>query len=155
MNIKNKKFLDKEFVKSNLLILEETLRHLDIFIRVVETKVEEEYLEFLCEVALGTHIRDIIAVKDDIALALASPTGGVEITAPIKGRALISIKLPLRNSFERKKGKYKIIRIVSQPKRQSLLEYLAEFFADLLLVISNLFLWSSRLLRNLMERKIN
>ena len=47
--------------------------------------------------AIGTKLSKISALSNDLALALAAPTGQVRIEAPIPGRSLVGIELPNRS----------------------------------------------------------
>ena len=46
----------------------------------------------------GTKLSKISALSNDMALALAAPTGQIRIEAPIPGRSLVGIELPKSRS---------------------------------------------------------
>jgi DNA segregation ATPase FtsK/SpoIIIE, S-DNA-T family len=49
------------------------------------------------QIALGTKLSKITALANDLALALAAPTGQIRIEAPIPGRSLVGIEIPNRS----------------------------------------------------------
>lgn len=75
----------------------------------------------------------------DIAIAIASPTGDVEIIAPIPGRTLVGIKLPFGKHIEQKPEKYKVIRIETERiVYKGILPQLKRFFIVLLKLLVKL-----------------
>ena len=91
--IKQKVLTRDEQVKANVFIIEKTLESFGIYSKVVEVDILDNMVHFSLEIALGTKIDKIISLRKDLALSLASPSGDVEIEAPIKGRSLIKIKV--------------------------------------------------------------
>lgn len=85
---------DKDLVPRDAAIIEQTLDALGITARIAEINYRPKDTEFCLEIALGTPLESITKLNKDIALALASPTGDVEIEAPIPGRALVAIRMP-------------------------------------------------------------
>lgn len=75
-------------------LIEETYNSFGIITRVVEVNHRSKDFEFCLEMALGNSIDEIIKHQKDIAMTLASPTGDIEIEAPIPGRSLIAIRVP-------------------------------------------------------------
>ncbi len=86
-------------------LIEETYNAFGIVTRVVEVNRRSEELEFCLEIALGCSIDEIIKHKKDIAMALASPTGDIEIEAPIPGKSLIAIRVPYTEKWLESQGK--------------------------------------------------
>lgn len=85
-------------VKEQAEIIEKMLDSYGIKVRVVEVdKLPDKSILYKLEMALGTVISDIEKRKRELALALASSTGKIEIQAPIPGRALIGILVPKVN----------------------------------------------------------
>ena len=82
-------------VKKLAQLIEVTLESLDITARVVEVNQNDKYIDFNLEIALGTPLESITKLHKDLAMSLASPTGDVEIIAPIPGRSLVGIRVPL------------------------------------------------------------
>lgn len=139
-----------EQVKANALILEQTLEAFGIFARVAEVDILKNMVHFFLEIALGTKIDKVISLRKDLALALASPSGDVEIEAPIKGKSLIKIKVPLLTNPKLKPEKYKIIRIIEKEPAENITK---SFFRTLLKMIIFVFDWFSNKLR-IIESKI-
>ena len=114
-NIKKKlPTLSKEEVKklsAETRILEALMDSFNMPIRVAEIISLNNYTDFYIEVSLGTRLSELMKCDKDIAMALASPTGKIEIIAPVPGLALVKIRLPLANKKKTKNQKYKIIKI--------------------------------------------
>lgn len=85
---------DKNLIPRNAAIIEQTLDSLGITARVAEVNYRPKDTEFCLEIALGTPLESVTKLHKDIAMALASPTGDVDIEAPIPGRSLIAIRVP-------------------------------------------------------------
>lgn len=85
---------DKNLIPREAAIIEQTLDALGITARIAEINFRPKDTEFCLEIALGTPLESITKLNKDIAMALASPTGDVEIEAPIPGRSLIAIRVP-------------------------------------------------------------
>ena len=94
MKNKTKLTTDIEEKKKQAELIEQTLESFGIRSRVVEINTLEKETEFCLEVAIGTNIKKIENIDTTVAMALASPTGKVEIQAPIPGRALVGIRVP-------------------------------------------------------------
>jgi len=88
---------DRGDVKENAAIIEKTLDSFGITARVVEVNLGPAVTQYALEVALGTKLSKITALSNDLALALAAPTGQIRIEAPIPGRSLVGIELPNRS----------------------------------------------------------
>jgi len=65
--------------------------------RVAEVNKGPAVTQYSLEVALGTKLSRIMALANDLALALAAPTGQIRIEAPIPGKSLVGIELPNRS----------------------------------------------------------
>lgn len=85
---------DLERLKKEASTIELTLESFGIRTRVVEINVKEWGIEYCIEIELGTSIDDILKHGKDLALALASSTGRVNIQAPIPNRSLVGITVP-------------------------------------------------------------
>jgi len=88
---------DRGDVKANAATIEKTLDSFGITARVVEVNGGPAVTQYALEVALGTKLSKITALSNDLALALAAPTGQIRIEAPIPGRSLVGIELPNRS----------------------------------------------------------
>lgn len=81
-------------LKQNASIIEKTLESFGIQARVVEVNMGPAVTQYAIEIALGTKLTKITSLANDIALALAAPTGTVRIEAPIPGKSLVGIEVP-------------------------------------------------------------
>ncbi len=88
---------DRGDVKGNADIIERTLEAFGITAKVVEVNLGPAVTQYALEVAIGTKLSKISALSNDLALALAAPTGQIRIEAPIPGRSLVGIELPNRS----------------------------------------------------------
>lgn len=87
---------DRGDVKKNADIIEQTLDSFGIKARVVEVNGGPAVTQYAMEIALGTKLAKITTLQNDLALALAAPTGQIRIEAPIPGRSLVGIEVPNR-----------------------------------------------------------
>jgi hypothetical protein len=92
--------ITKDLVVNWARTIEESLSAFGIIVRVVEINSKVGFVEFCVELALGTPIEEIIKHRKDVAMALASITGDVEIEAPIPGRSLIALRLPIDKKWK-------------------------------------------------------
>jgi len=88
---------DRGNVKENADVVEKTLDSFGIMARVAEINEGPAVTQYALEVALGTKLSKITALSNDLALALAAPTGQIRIEAPIPGRSLVGIEVPNRS----------------------------------------------------------
>jgi len=87
---------DRGDIKGSASIIEKTLESFGIKARVVEVNLGPAVTQYALEIALGTKLSKITALQNDMALALAAPTGQIRIEAPIPGRSLVGIEIPNR-----------------------------------------------------------
>ncbi len=85
---------DRGDVKSNAHIIEKTLDSFGIRTRVAEVNFGPTVTQYAIEITMGTKLSKITSLGNDLALALAAPTGQVRIEAPIPGRSLVGIEIP-------------------------------------------------------------
>lgn len=88
---------DRGDVTENAGTIEKTLEAFGITAKVVEVNLGPAVTQYALEVAIGTKLSKISALSNDLALALAAPTGQIRIEAPIPGRSLVGIELPNRS----------------------------------------------------------
>jgi S-DNA-T family DNA segregation ATPase FtsK/SpoIIIE len=88
---------DRGDLKSNASIIEKTLESFGIAARVAEVNKGPAVTQYALEIAAGTKLSKITALSNDLALALAAPTGQIRIEAPIPGRSLVGIEIPNRS----------------------------------------------------------
>ncbi|MBI4100579.1 DNA translocase FtsK [Candidatus Microgenomates bacterium] len=84
-------------LRQNAAIIERTLGSFGIEARVVEVNLGPAVTQYALEIALGTKLSKITSLSNDLALALAAPTGQIRIDAPIPGRSLVGIEIPNRS----------------------------------------------------------
>lgn len=110
---------DRGDLKGNAAVIEKTLDSFGIAARVVEVNCGPAVTQYCLEITLGTKLSKITALSNDLALALAAPTGQIRIEAPIPGRSLVGVEIPNRSleivplkrmltSKEMKKAKHKL-----------------------------------------------
>lgn len=85
---------DRGDVKKNADVIEKTLDSFGIRARVGEVNFGPTVTQYALEITMGTKLSKITALSNDLALALAAPTGQVRIEAPIPGRSLVGIEIP-------------------------------------------------------------
>lgn len=88
---------DRGDLKANAATIENTLESFGIKARVVEVNLGPAVTQYALEIALGTKLSKVTGLQNDLALALAAPTGQIRIEAPIPGRALVGIEIPNRS----------------------------------------------------------
>lgn len=88
---------DRGDMKQNANTIEKTLASFGITARVAEVNMGPAVTQYALDIALGTKLSKITALSNDLALALAAPTGLIRIEAPIPGRRLVGIEVPNRS----------------------------------------------------------
>lgn len=90
----SQKEADRGDVKRNASVIEKTLESFGIRARVSEINYGPAVTQYALEITMGTKLSRITALGNDLALALAAPTGQVRIEAPVPGRSLVGIEIP-------------------------------------------------------------
>lgn len=85
---------DRGDVKQRAAIIEKTLASFGIKARVAEMNFGPAVTQYALEFTSVNKIAKVTNLQNDIALALASPTGSVRIEAPIPGKSMIGIEVP-------------------------------------------------------------
>jgi S-DNA-T family DNA segregation ATPase FtsK/SpoIIIE len=85
---------DRGDVKQNAESIERTLESFGIRAKVDEVNKGPSVTQYALKITMGTKLSRITALANDLALALAAPTGQVRIEAPIPGRSLVGIEIP-------------------------------------------------------------
>jgi len=88
---------DRGDIKGNAEKIEKTLESFGISARVSEVNLGPAVTQYALEIALGTKLSKVTALANDLALALAAPTGQIRIEAPIPGRSLVGVEVPNRS----------------------------------------------------------
>jgi len=98
---------DNGMIDKDAQMIETILGYFGVNARIAEINFRQRDTEFCLELALGTTIESVIKLHKDIAMALAEPSGDVEIEAPIPGRSLIAIRTYYEKQwYENKLKKY-------------------------------------------------
>ncbi|PIV09680.1 DNA translocase FtsK [Candidatus Roizmanbacteria bacterium CG02_land_8_20_14_3_00_36_15] len=92
----DQKEADRGDVKENAATIERTLDSFGIRAKVSEVNYGPAVTQYAIGITMGTKLSRITALSNDLALALAAPTGQVRIEAPIPGRSLVGIEIPNR-----------------------------------------------------------
>lgn len=87
---------DRGDVRKNADVIEKTLDSFGIKAQVVEVNPGPAVTQYAMRLSTGTKVSKITSLGNDMALALAAPTGQVRIEAPIPGRDLVGIEVPNR-----------------------------------------------------------
>jgi len=88
---------DRGDIKKNTAVVEQTLGSFGIQAKVAEVNLGPAVTQYALEIAPGTKLSRITALSDDLALALAAPTGQIRIEAPIPGRSMVGVEVPNRS----------------------------------------------------------
>lgn len=81
-------------VNANANIIEKTLDAFGISARVVDYKAGPAVTQYCLQIGTGTKLSKITSLANDLALALAAPTGQIRIEAPIPGTSWVGIEIP-------------------------------------------------------------
>lgn len=120
-------------------VIESSLESFGIVCRVVEFSFRPNDIEYCLELVLGTSVEEVIKHKKDIAMAVASPTGEVEIEAPIPGRSLFAIRIPLKDDWMKTQSEYqknqeKLVKETTQKAQNTETEFPKTFRSYLAMV---------------------
>ena len=88
---------DRGDIKENAEKIERTLESFGISARVREVNPGPAVTQYALDIALGTKLSRITTLANDLALAMAAPTGQIRIEAPIPGRSLVGVEVPNRS----------------------------------------------------------
>ena len=81
-------------VKHNAQTIEKTLESFGITAKVVEVNPGPTVTQYALEIPMGIKLSKVLALQNDLALALATSTGNVRIEAPIPGKSLVGVEIP-------------------------------------------------------------
>jgi len=85
---------DPEKHKQKAEVIEKTLKSFGIQAKVAEISVGPRVVQYALSITVGTKVSRVKSLGNDLALALATPSGSVRIEAPIPGTSLIGIEMP-------------------------------------------------------------
>ena len=88
---------DDTDVEKRIKIIKSTLKSFGVEVEIVDVKVGSSVTQYVVKPKSVTKISRISSLQDNLALALASPTGSVRMEAPIPGRSAIGIEVPNTN----------------------------------------------------------
>lgn len=75
-------------------VIKEKLKQFGIDVEVVDVKIGTSFTQYVLQTKSITRVSKIASLHEDLALALASPTGSVRIEAPIPGTSYVGIEVP-------------------------------------------------------------
>ncbi len=81
-------------IKKNADLIEKTLNAFGVEAKVVEVNLGPAVTQYAIDLAEGTKVSKVVSLQNNLAMALAAPTGMVRIEAPIPGKALVGIEVP-------------------------------------------------------------
>ncbi len=96
LSSKRGKPADRGNLNENAQIIESTLDSFGIKAQVKEVNCGPAVTQYAIQIGQGTKLTKITSLANDLALALAAPTGQIRIEAPIPGRSLVGIEIPNR-----------------------------------------------------------
>ncbi|MFC1700040.1 DNA translocase FtsK 4TM domain-containing protein [Patescibacteria group bacterium] len=91
------KMKDDSDVEKRIKIIKGTLKSFGVEVEVADVRVGSSVTQYVVKPKSVTKISRISSLQDNLALALASPTGSVRIEAPIPGKSAIGIEVPNTN----------------------------------------------------------
>lgn len=91
---KRGKAADRGDINKNAQTIEDTLESFGVKARVMEVNCGPAVTQYAIQISTGTKLTKITSLANDLALALAAPTGQIRIEAPIPGRSLVGIEIP-------------------------------------------------------------
>lgn len=88
--------VDSGNIEANVKIIQEALADFGIEVEMGEVNVGPTVTQYTLRPAQGIKLSQIVALQNDLALALAAPS--IRIEAPIPGRSLVGIEIPNKSS---------------------------------------------------------
>ena len=86
--------LDRSHLNQNAKIIEQTLESFGVTAKVIHVNLGPSVTQYVIELAHGTRLNRVTNLKDDLARALASPSGTVRLEAPIAGTSHVGVEVP-------------------------------------------------------------
>lgn len=84
--------VDSGNIEANVAIIQKTLADFGIEVEMGEVNVGPTVTQYTLRPSTGIKLSQIVALQNDLALALAAPS--IRIEAPIPGRSLVGIEVP-------------------------------------------------------------
>ena len=88
---------DRGDININAKTIEKTLDSFGIQAKVKEINKGPSVTQYAIAMPEGKKLSKVVALSNDLALALAAPTGQIRIEAPIPGKSLVGIEIPNRS----------------------------------------------------------
>jgi DNA segregation ATPase FtsK/SpoIIIE, S-DNA-T family len=85
---------DSKIYTQKATLIEKTLRSFGINAKVSDIKIGPRVVQYALSITVGTKVSKVKSLGNDLALALAAPSGSVRIEAPIPGTSHIGIEVP-------------------------------------------------------------
>ena len=79
-------------IEANVKIIQKTLEDFGVTVEMGEVNVGPTVTQYTFRPAVGVKLAQIVALRSDLALALAAPS--IRIEAPIPGKALVGVEVP-------------------------------------------------------------
>lgn len=98
----NEKINTEQELKRNSVFIEAILQSFGIFVRVDRADDYKEYTKYFLSLSMGTSIQDLLKLDKDLASGLSSPTGNIEIQAPIPNSSQVGITVPKNEKYDKK-----------------------------------------------------
>lgn len=81
-------------INKNADIIEQTLQSFGVKAKVVDVLIGPTVTQYALDIALGTKVKKVSALTNDLALALATSATAVRIEAPIPGTSYVGVEIP-------------------------------------------------------------
>lgn len=94
LSISPKMTVDPAIYKQKADVIERTLKSFGIHAKVSDISVGPRVVQYALSITVGTKVSKVKSLGNDLALALAAPSGSVRIEAPIPGTSHIGIEVP-------------------------------------------------------------
>jgi len=86
--------VDRGDVNERAKIIKATLKSFGIDVTIADIKYGPSVTQYALEIPMGIKLSKVLALQNDLALALATSTGNVRIEAPIPGKSLVGVEIP-------------------------------------------------------------
>lgn len=94
LQVSQKITVDPSIYKQKADIIEKTLKSFGIHAKVSDISIGPRVVQYALSITVGTKVSKVKSLGNDLALALAAPSGNVRIEAPIPGTSCIGIEVP-------------------------------------------------------------
>lgn len=99
----NEEKINKEMdFQRNSVLIEAILQAFGVFARVDTVDEYKDSATYFLSLSLGTPIDEVLKLDKDLAINLPSPTGSIEIQAPIPNSTRVGITVPKNEKYDKK-----------------------------------------------------